>query len=113
MTSRQVLPWAFGLCGMLLGLAGLLQAARYGQVQTNVGTGFELKAIAAAVIGGTHIMGGRGSALGIFLGALLMGLLANILVLMHISAFWEGVFVGLVILLTVVVDTYLSRRRLE
>jgi ABC-type sugar transport system ATPase subunit/ribose/xylose/arabinose/galactoside ABC-type transport system permease subunit len=110
-TPRQVLPLAFGLCGLLLGLAGLIQAARYGQVQTNVGTGFELKAIAAAVIGGTHIMGGRGSVLGIFLGALLIGLLANILVLMHISAFWEGVFVGLVILLTVLVDTTLSHRR--
>lgn len=108
---RQILPIAFGICGLLMGIAGLLQAARYGQVQTNVGIGFELRAIAAAVIGGTHIMGGRGSVLGIFLGALVMGLLANLLVLLHISTFWEGVVIGLVILMVVVLDTVVTRRQ--
>ena len=102
---KTILPIAFALCGLLVGLAGLLLAARYGQVQTNAGTGFELKAIAAAVIGGVHIMGGRGTVLGIVLGTLLMGLVANVLVLLHISAFWEGVFVGLIILSTIMLDT--------
>jgi ribose/xylose/arabinose/galactoside ABC-type transport system permease subunit len=108
---RQILPIAFGICGLMMGIAGLLQAARYGQVQTNVGIGFELRAIAAAVIGGTHIMGGRGSALGIFFGAMVMGLLANLLVLLHISTYWEGVAVGLVILMAVVIDKIVTRRQ--
>ena len=107
--DRRVMPWAFGLCGLLLGLAGLLQAARYGQVQTNVGMGFELKAIAAAVIGGVHIAGGRGRALGTLLGTLLIGLIANVLVLLHVSPFWEGIFVGCVILLTVGLDALMER----
>ena len=107
--DRRVMPWAFGLCGLLLGLAGLLQAARYGQVQTNVGMGFELKAIAAAVIGGVHITGGRGRTLGTLLGTLLIGLIANVLVLLHVSPFWEGIFVGGVILLTVGLDALLER----
>ena len=105
---KTILPAAFTLCGALIGLAGLLLAARYGQVQTNAGTGFELKAIAAAVIGGVHIMGGRGTVLGIVLGTFLMGLVANVLVLLHISAFYEGVFGGLIILTTILLDT---RRR--
>jgi len=109
--AARVLPVAFALCGLLLGLAGLLHAARYGQVQTNAGQGFELKAIAAAVIGGTHIMGGRGSVAGTVLGTLLMGLIANILVLWRVSAFWEGVVVGSAILLAVGADALLSGRR--
>lgn len=103
-TERTVLPWAFALCGLLVGLAGLLQAARFGQVQTNMGTGFELQAIAAAVIGGVHIAGGRGSAAGILLGVLLIGQLANALVLLHVPAYWEGIFLGTVILSTLVLE---------
>ncbi len=102
--SHQILPWTFALCGLLIGAAGLLQAARYGQVQTNAGLGFELKAIAAAVIGGVHIAGGRGSALGIALGTLLIGQLANALVLLHVPAYWEGLFLGAVILSTLVLE---------
>ena len=106
---RHVVPVAFALSGLLLGLAGLLHAGRYGQVQTNVGTGYELKVIAAAVIGGTHIMGGRGSALGTFFGALLIGIITNVLVLTHISTFWEGVVVGALIVLAVAADVLVTK----
>ena len=109
-TERAVLPWAFALCGLLIGLAGLLQAARFGQVQTNMGTGFELQAIAAAVIGGVHIAGGRGSAAGIALGVLLIGQLANALVLLHVPAYWEDLFLGAVILSTLVLEKREERR---
>jgi rhamnose transport system ATP-binding protein len=108
---RHVVPLAFALAGLLIGFAGLLHAGRYGQVQTNIGQGYEMKVIAAAVIGGTHIMGGRGSALGTLFGALFMGLIANILTLTKISAFWEGVVVGGLILAAILADTVLSRRR--
>lgn len=108
---RHIVPLAFGICGLFMGLAGLLHAGRYGQVQTNVGMGFELKVIAAAVIGGTHIMGGRGSALGTLLGTILIGLITNVLVLTHVSTFWEGVVVGAMILLAVGADAFVSRQR--
>lgn len=101
---QRVLPLAFGVCGMLSGLAGLMWASRFGQVQSNVGQGFELAAIAAAVLGGTHIMGGRGTALGTFLGAMFMGMVTNVLVLSGVSAFWERAIVGGMILLALTVD---------
>jgi len=105
---RRVLPAAFGLCGLLLGLAGLLHAGHYGQVQTNAGVGFELQAIGAAVIGGTHIMGGRGSALGTFLGAFLIGILANAVVLAHLSEYWVDAAAGAMILLAISADALVS-----
>ncbi len=105
---RRVLPVAFGLCGLLLGLAGLLYAGHHGQVQTNAGAGFELQAIAAAVIGGTHIMGGRGTALGTFLGAFLMGILANAVVLARLSEYWVDAAAGAMILLAISADALMG-----
>lgn len=110
LNPRVVLPLAFAFSGLLVGLAGLMHAGFYGQVQTTAGRGFELKAIAAAVIGGTHIMGGRGSAFGILLGALLLGVISNLLVFLHISAFWDNAVTGMVILVAVVADALTSRR---
>jgi ribose/xylose/arabinose/galactoside ABC-type transport system permease subunit len=106
--ARRVLPLAFAVCGVLCGLAGLMWASRFGQVQSNVGQGFELAAIAAAVLGGTHIMGGRGSAPGTFLGAMFMGMITNVLVLGGVSAFWERAIVGGLILLALAVDRLAS-----
>ncbi len=107
---RIALPLAFAFSGVLIGLAGLLQAGWNGQVQTTTGRGYELKAIAAAVIGGVHIMGGRGSAFGILVGALLLGVIGNLLVLMHISAFWDNAITGAVILVAVCADAFSSRK---
>jgi len=109
-SPRLLLPLAFAFSGLMVGLAGLLHAGFYGQVQTNTGRGYELKAIAAAVIGGVHIMGGRGTALGILLGALLLGFINNLLVFLHISAFWDNAVTGAVILLAVCADALNSRR---
>jgi ABC-type sugar transport system ATPase subunit/ribose/xylose/arabinose/galactoside ABC-type transport system permease subunit len=107
--ARHAVPLAFSVSGFLTGLAGLLHAGRYGQVQTNVGMGFELKAIAAAVIGGTHIMGGRGTVWGTLWGALLIGIIANLLQLARISAFWEGIVMGVLILLATVPERIVAR----
>ena len=107
----RVLPFAFAFSGLMVGMAGLMHASYYGQVQTTVGRGFELKCIAAAVIGGIHIMGGRGSAMGILLGALLIGVISNLLVFLHISAFWDNAITGAVILLAVCTDALTSRRK--
>lgn len=108
---RRVLPLAFAFSGLLVGVAGLLHAGYYGQVQTTDGRGYELKAIAAAVIGGTHIMGGRGSALGILLGALLLGVISNLLVFLHISSYWDNAVTGAIILLAVCTDALAARAR--
>lgn len=111
--ARHVVPLAFAISGLLIGLAGLLHAARFGQVQTNAGMGFELKAIAAAVIGGTHIAGGRGSAFGTLLGALFMGLVSNVIVLTHITPYLENIVIGALILATAGADMVISRMRKE
>lgn len=108
---RHVIPLAFTLCGLLVGIAGLLQAGRFGQVQTNAGGGFELRAIAAAVIGGTHSSGGRGSAFGVLLGTLFMGIVSNILVLMNVSAYWERAIIGVLILAVAGTDMLITARQ--
>ena len=106
---RHVLPVAFGVCGLLAGLAGMLWAGRLGQVQMGAGEGFELECIAAAVVGGTYIMGGRGSAVGTLIGALFLGVVNNVLILMDVSAFWQKAVYGAMILGALAADALLSR----
>lgn len=103
--------FVFAYGGVLTGLAAVLHGAYYGNVQANAGDGLELKAIAAAVIGGTNILGGRGSALGTLLGAFLVALLYNALTLLGISSYWQNLFVGALILGAVVADAMLQRLR--
>ena len=107
-------PWrlrltAFAIMGALIGLGAVLWGAYYGKVQQNTGEGFELKVIAAAVVGGCSILGGRGTALGAFLGAVLIALIYNCLVILKINAYWQGLFVGGLIFLAVLVDLLLPR----
>jgi ABC-type sugar transport system ATPase subunit/ribose/xylose/arabinose/galactoside ABC-type transport system permease subunit len=102
---------AFAISGALVGLTAVLEPCYYGKVQANTGGGMELKAIAAAVIGGANILGGRGSALGTLLGAFLVALLYNILILLEASSYWQNIFVGGLILLAVVADALVQRVR--
>jgi len=107
-------PWrlrltAFAIMGALIGLGATMWGGYYGKVQQNTGEGFELKVIAAAVVGGCSIMGGRGTALGTFLGAVLIALIYNCLVILKINAYWQGLFVGGLIFLAVLVDLWLPR----
>ena len=107
---RHVLPLAFGLCGLLTGMSGWMYAGRFGNVQSTVAhESFELSVIAAAVIGGTHIMGGRGSAIGTFLGTMLLGVFTNALLLMKVAAIWQQAVIGSVILLAVGGEALLTR----
>jgi len=101
----------FAISGALVGLTAVLLPGYYGNVQANTGEGMELKAIAAAVIGGCNILGGRGSALGTLLGAFLVALLYNMLILLEASSYWQNIFVGGLILLAVTVDALLQRAR--
>jgi ribose transport system permease protein len=89
---------------MLAAVGGVLVTARLDSAQPNAGISYELDAIAAVVIGGTSLSGGRGSIWGTVLGAMIIGVLNNGLVLLDVSPFWQQVIKGLVILLAVIVD---------
>ncbi len=94
----------YTLAGGLAGVAGLLATARLDSATPNAGIGYELDSIAAVVIGGTSLSGGRGSILGTVLGCLIIGVLNNGLVLLEVSPFWQQVIKGFVILLAVAID---------
>ena len=93
----------------LAAFAGLVYAARLKSAQPKAGSGLELDVIAAAVIGGVSLSGGRGTILGAMIGSLLMGILRNGLVLLNVSAYWQQVAIGLVIILAVVIDRTTKR----
>jgi ribose/xylose/arabinose/galactoside ABC-type transport system permease subunit/ABC-type Mn2+/Zn2+ transport system ATPase subunit len=105
-------PWrlrivAFGILGGCVGLASVMWGGYYGKIQSNTGQGWELLVIAATVIGGCSITGGRGTAPGAFLGSVLIALVYNALVLLDISPYWQNLFVGCLILAAVLIDIWL------
>lgn len=98
------------LCSLLAGIAGVVLSARLDSAQPIVGEGFELDAVAAVVIGGTSLFGGEGTIWGTMIGALIMGVIRNLMNLMEVSAFWQRIVIGTVIILAVFVDQL--RRRM-
>ena len=101
---KRIKVWVYTLGGGLAGVAGLLVTARLDSAQPNAGLGYELDSIAAVVIGGTSLSGGRGSVMGTVLGCLIIGVLNNGLFLLNVSPFWQQVVKGLVILAAVAID---------
>lgn len=97
--------------GAFTGIAGVLLAARLGSAQPQIGTGYELQAIAAVIIGGTSLLGGRGSILGTVIGALIMNVLINGLRIMSVQTEWQNVVVGVVVLLAVFFDSMRNRTK--
>lgn len=106
---QQVLVYA--LSGLFAAVAGILLAARLASAQPEAGTGYELDAIAAVVIGGASLSGGVGTAVGTLIGALILAILRNGLNLLDVSAFWQQVVIGAVIAAAVLFDTLRRRRR--
>jgi rhamnose transport system permease protein len=95
------------LMGALTGLAAMLNAVRFSSVPGNAGLGLELKAIAAVVVGGTAITGGRGTLIGTLIGVALLGTIGTVLTFAGINPFWEKAIQGAIILAALVADVAL------
>ena len=108
---RRRVIGAFILSGALAGLAGVVFTARYGSVSSDAGTGIELQAVAAAVIGGVAIFGGSGTVWGAAIGAVLLITINRALPMVGISDFWQQALVGALIIAAIVLDRVLSARQ--
>ena len=107
---NRVILLVYTLAGILSAVAGILVTARLDSAQPNAGSGYELDAIAAVVIGGASLSGGRGSIMGTVVGALIIGVLNNGLVLLDVSPFWQQVIKGFVILFAVILDRFYAKK---
>jgi len=106
----RVKVMVYALSGLYCGLGGLVLVGRMNSANALMAEGIELQTIAAVVIGGTNLSGGRGTVFGTLVGAILMGVLANGLNLLNVQPFWQRVINGLLIIVVVVFDQW--RRRL-
>jgi ribose transport system permease protein len=101
----------FSLSGLLVGLAGLLLLSRLGAGDAASGQGLELDAIAAAVLGGASLLGGRGSMFGAFLGVMLLGVIGNSLTLLDVSSFYQRLVLGALLIFAVTTTAIAEKRR--
>ncbi len=108
--TRRVISGAFIWMGVTAGLAALLNSIRFSDLQSNAGTGLELKTIAAVVVGGTSITGGRGFLTRTLLGVVLLGIIGPALTFLGVSAFWEKAIQGAIILAAVAIDRVVAKR---
>ncbi|MCR8670067.1 ABC transporter permease [Agrococcus sp. HG114] len=108
--TRRWLVTVYTVAGVFTGIAGVVMAARLDSAQPQLGVGYELQAIAAVIIGGTSLLGGRGSIVGTLIGALIMSVLINGLRIMSIQTEWQNVVVGVVIAIAVFADTLRNRK---
>lgn len=106
---RRVVSGVFALMGAMTGLAALLNAVRFAEVPGNAGSGLELKAIAAVVVGGAAITGGRGTLIGTLIGVALLGTIGTALTFLGINPFWERAIQGAIILAALASDIALGR----
>lgn len=100
----------FAAAGALTGLAAMLNAVRFNQIPSNAGLGLEMKVIAAVVVGGAAITGGRGTVTGTVLGVVLLGAIGPALTFLGVSAYWERAIQGGIILTAVAIDRYRAAR---
>jgi inositol transport system permease protein len=110
LSVQSIVLSVYVITGFLAGLAGFLLSARLGSAEAVAGTGYELRIIASVVIGGTSLFGGLGGVGGTIVGALLIGVLINGLVIMNVSAYYQQVVIGIIIVLAVGFDTYAKSR---
>jgi len=109
LNPARVVRAAFVAMGALTAIAALLNFTRYPTIETNAGVGFELQVIAAVVVGGTAITGGRGRLLGTLLGVVLLGMIGTVFTFLHVDPAWGKAIQGAIILAAVVSDTAFVR----
>lgn len=102
--TDKIKTLVYVICGVAAGLSGVIVASRIGSASPNAGSGYEMDAIAAVVLGGTSLAGGEGTIVGTIIGAMIIGVLNNGLNLMNVSPFYQSIVKGFVILLAVIVD---------
>ena len=107
--TRPIKVGVYALCGFLAGIAAVIQTARINSANPNVGVGWELQAIAAVVIGGTSLMGGRGSVIGSFFGVLIIAVLSTGLDQIGAEEYVKRIITGSAIVAAVVLDHYRNR----
>jgi ribose/xylose/arabinose/galactoside ABC-type transport system permease subunit len=98
------------ISGFCAGLAGFLLTSRLNSAEQVAGQGYELQAIAAVVIGGTSLFGGQGGMIGTLIGAMLIGVLNNGLVILNVSPYYQQIVIGAIIVLSVYIDQLAKRR---
>lgn len=108
---KKYTMYAYIICGLMCGFATIVNAARLMAVDPTTGSGLEMDAIAAVVIGGTSMAGGKGTLIGTFIGVLLYAFLRNGLNLLGINTFWQGTATGVVIIAAVLAEIVASKRR--
>ena len=101
----------FAISGFLAAIGGILLVAKLQSAQPAMGNGYEMDAIAAAAIGGVSLDGGEGSVLGMFLGAIILGVINNGMVMVGFDSYWQMVAKGVIIILAVGIDVY--RKKLQ
>lgn len=102
--TNKIKTLVYAISGIASAISGIIITSRIGSASPNAGSGFELDAIAAVVIGGTSLSGGEGSVIGTIIGALIIGVLNNGLNLMNVSPFYQSIVKGSVILIAVLID---------
>jgi ribose/xylose/arabinose/galactoside ABC-type transport system permease subunit len=107
---RSTIILSFVLAGAFAAIAGIVNASNLALATTDAGTGLELDIVAAVIVGGTSLMGGRGSIIGALLGSCLLGLLRNAFVLLHLSAYLQVTAIGVVIILATLIDQLRQRQ---
>ncbi|MEP7107006.1 MAG: ABC transporter permease, partial [Ferruginibacter sp.] len=102
--------WAFVLSATLAGIAGILLASRLGAALSTSGRGLELRVITAAILGGASLSGGYGKINGVFLGALFMALVNNMLIISRVSGYWQEIILGIILIIAVGLDKWFLKK---
>ncbi|WP_319475280.1 ABC transporter permease [Marispirochaeta aestuarii] len=104
LSVRKISMSVYIITSLLAGLSGIIMTSKMSSAQVSLGTGWEFKVITAVIIGGTSMMGGIGTILGTLLGAILMGVIQNGMILLRISIYWQNIVIGLIIIFAVTLD---------
>lgn len=110
---NKIMIITYIICGIFAALSGVILVSRLDSGQPNAGIGWEFQAIIAAVVGGVSVVGGKGKILGVFFGAVLMGLLTNGMTLLDVSSYYQQIIQGAVLVFAIGLDVYKNRKASE